>query len=414
MAATAYKTTACRYCGSQKLVQFLSLGDQPPSNSFIKPDQISKEKRYPLDTYWCEQCCLVQLLDVVPAESIFNEYLYASSTSKALKNHYAQLAETLTKRFALKAGDVVVDIGCNDGILLNGYSLPGLQRVGVEPSQLAEEARKCGLNVVRSFFNKEAVDEIVRTYGHAKIVTATNVFAHVDRIDQFVANLPALLGDDGVFVIESPYLIDMIDQTLFDTIYHEHLCYLSLTPMVPFFEKLGLEIFDIERINFGASGPAIRVFSRKRQKSPKPMESIAKTLKFEKDWGIRSIHTYKDYAKKVEKVKTDVLALLKKLKGSGAKIGGYGAPAKGNTMLNYLGLTDKDLVSIAETNAMKSGCVTPGSHIPIETEDEFIKRMPTHALLLAWNYVDFFLQKSPYIQKGGKFIVPLPEPRIAP
>lgn len=414
MPTDAYKTTTCRYCGSSQLEKFLSLGAQPPSNSFIRPEQIPLEKRTPLDTYWCASCCLVQLIDVVPAESIFNEYLYASSSSKALKNHYAKLAQTLTERFALKKGDVVVDIGCNDGILLHGYTLDGLRRVGVEPSQLSETARASGLDVVRSFFNKEAAAEIVRKFGLAKVVTATNVFAHVDRIDQFVASLPGLLAEDGVFVIESPYLIDMIDQILFDTIYHEHLCYLSLTPMVPFFEKLGLEIFDIERVPFGASGPAIRVFSRKMDKNKKPMPSIAKTLAFEREWGIHKLGRYQDYAQKVESIKTEVLALLKKLKASGARVGGYGAPAKGNTMLNYLGLTEKDLDSIAETNALKSGCVTPGSHIPIVTEEEFIRRMPPYALLLAWNYVDFFLEKSDYIKKGGRFIVPLPHPRLAP
>ena len=193
--------------------------------------------------------------------SIFNEYLYASSTLQSVEESLRQAGRVDDlSRLNLKAGDVVVDIGCNDGILLNGYALPGLVRVGVEPSQLSETARKSGLHVIRSFFNKASASEIVRQYGTAKVVTATNVFAHVDEIGKFVENLPALIGTDGVFVVESPYLIDMIDQILFDTIYHEHLCYLSLTPMVPFLGRYGLEVFDIERIPFGASGPASRVF----------------------------------------------------------------------------------------------------------------------------------------------------------
>jgi hypothetical protein len=258
--SVAKKNAACRYCGSKKLTKFLSLGDQPPSNSFISPDKVKSEKRYPLDVYLCRSCFLSQLIDVVPAEIIFDEYLYLSSSSKALKDHYANLAKILTERFGLKSGDVVVDIGCNDGILLEGYNLSGLVRLGVEPSKVAEIAVGAGFEVYKSFFGLKTAKAIVKKHKTAKVVTATNVFAHVDNIASFVMGLPALLGDDGVFVIEAPYLIDLIDKTLFDTIYHEHLCYLSLTPMVSFLKRFGLEVFDIERVPFGASGPAIRVF----------------------------------------------------------------------------------------------------------------------------------------------------------
>jgi hypothetical protein len=410
----AKKNTACRYCGSNKLTRFLSLGDQPPSNSFISPEKVKSEKRYPLDVYLCRNCFLVQLIDVVPAEIIFDDYLYLSSSSKALKEHYASLAQTLTKRFKLKVGDVIVDIGCNDGILLEGYLLPGLIRLGVEPSEVAKIAIAAGFEVYKAFFGIKTASEIVREYKTAKVVTATNVFAHVDDIGSFVAGLPTLLGNDGVFVIEAPYLIDLIDETYFDTIYHEHLCYLSLTPMVQFLKRFGLQVFDVERIPFGASGPAIRVFIQTREGKQLIEKSVKKMLSDERKWGVGKIKNYFSYARKVEKIKKDVLELMQKIRLSGAQMGGYGAPAKGNTLLNYFGITPNMLECIAETNTAKQGLLTPGSHIPIVSEKKFLRIMPEYALLLSWNYLDFFLKNSKYIKKGGKFLVPLPKPKIAP
>ena len=412
---TAKKNTACRYCGSSRLTKFLSLGHHPPSDNFIRPDQIAKEVRYPLEVYFCESCYLVQLLDVVSAEVLFDNFLYLSSNSKALKSHYAQLAQILIKRFHLKKGDVVVDIGCNDGILLHGYTLPGVVRVGVEPSKnVADIAIAAGFEVEKDFFNKKIASRIVKKYGTAKIATATNVFAHVDDIGSFVDTLLILLGKDGVFVIEAPYLIDTIDKTLFDTIYHEHLCYLSLTPLVPFLKKHDLEVFDIERVPIGASGPALRIFIQPKIGGRKIERSVETMLRNEKKWGVGDIDRYLGYAQRVEKVKKDTIKYIKKIKNSGARLGGYGAPAKGSTLLNYFEITPSMVECIAETNPVKQGLVTPGSHIPIVSEEEFLKRMPEYALLLSWNYLDFFLEKSDYIKKGGKFLVPLPKPCIVP
>jgi hypothetical protein len=411
---TAKKNTACRYCHSTQLSKFLSLGDQPPSNSFIPANKIHQEKVYPLDVYFCKECFLVQLIDVVPAEIIFDDYLYLSSSSKALKNHYANLTKLLTSRFNLKKNDVVIDIGCNDGILLHGYTKPGLVKVGVEPSRVAEVAKASGLEVIKAFFDGKVASQIIKKHGTAKIVTATNVFAHVDDIETFTKGISSLLGKDGVFVIEAPYLIDLIDQTLFDTVYHEHLCYLSLTPMVAFFERLELEVFDVERVSLGASGPALRVFVQKKGGRRPVNKAVNNMFAEEKKWGVGDMRQYQGYAKKIENVKTQVLKLIAKIKKSGARLGGYGAPAKGNTLLNYFGITPDIIECIAETNKVKQGLVTPGTHIPIVSEEEFIKRMPEYALLLTWNYLDFFLEKSEYLKKGGKFLVPLPQPKIAP
>ena len=236
----------------------------------------------------------------------------------------------------------------------------------------------------------------------------------MDDISGFTRGVPRLLAVDGIFIIEASYLIDLIDQTLFDTIYHEHLCYYSLTPMVPFFERHGLEIFDAERVDFGASGPAIRVYTQKAGGPHRHAPRVKQLLEFEASWGVKNLEKYLSYARNVKQMKKDALTLIQEIKDSGAHIGGYGAPAKGNTLLNYFGLTSNIIEYIAETNEIKQGLLTPGSHIPIISEEAFIERMPPYALLLTWNYLEFFLEKSGYIKNGGKFIVPIPAPRIAP
>jgi hypothetical protein len=410
----SHKRSDCRYCGSTRLVRFLSLGDQPPSNSFLRADQVPLERRYPLDVYWCAECHLVQLLDVVSAEEIFSDYLYLSSTSKALTNHYATLATEVSRRQNLQPGDAVVDIGCNDGVLLSGYPVGGLVRVGVEPSKVADYAERAGFKVFRAFFGPDTAQQIVASHGQARVVTATNVFPHVDDIGRFTDGLPILLRDNGIFILEASYLVDLIDQTLFDTIYHEHLCYLSLTPMVPFFQRHGLEIFAAEKVPFGASGPAIRVWAQKRGGPEAIQPSVPQMLAAEREWGVGRLDRYETYSTQVDRVKHDLLALIEQVRSAGATVGGYGAPAKGNTLLNYAGLTTARIESIAETNKIKQGLLTPGSHIPIVSEEDFLRHKPDYALLLTWNYLDFFLRNSDYIKQGGRFIVPLPSPRIVP
>ncbi len=410
----ARKNDRCRYCGSNKLTKYLSLGQHPPSNSFLKIEQVSLEERFPLEVYLCEGCFLSQLIDVVPAEIIFDDYVYLSSTSKALKNHYAKLAQQASERFSLKEEDTVVDIGCNDGVLLCGYTKDGIVKVGVEPSKVAELARKAGFDVFKNFFDQDCAKKIIARHGHPKIVTATNVYVHVDDISEFTKGVRLLLENDGVFIVEASYLLDLIDQALFDTIYHEHLCYLSLTPLVPFLDRHDLEVFDVERIALGASGPALRVYVQKKNGKERIESSVSKMLQDEKAWGIGDIKRYKGYAAKVQKIKDDVLMIISRLQKEGKVVGGYGAPAKGNTLLNYFDLNEDIIPFVAENNPMKQGMLTPGSHIPIISDEEFLKQMPDYALLLSWNYLDFFLANSEYIRRGGKFIIPIPQLSIRP
>lgn len=404
--------TRCRYCGSSDLVEILSLGDQPPSNSFLRLEDLTHERRYPLDLVLCRVCFLAQLRHVVSPKLIFDDYLYLSSTSGALKRQHHALAASLTKRFSLRGG-LAVDIGCNDGVLLSGFP-PEVRTVGVEPSRVAEIARQAGLKVIRGFFDDRVASEILSEHGTARVVTATNVFPHVDGIADFVDALLPLLGDSGVFVVEASYLPDVIDGGLFDTIYHEHLAYLSLTAVEPLLLRHGLEVFDVERVPTGASGPAFRFYAQREGGPESRTAAVAGMLSWEREWGVHSVETYLAFARRVRIVRERLLELLSELRATGAVIGGYGAPAKGNTLMNYVGLDVSVIREIAETNPLKCGLLTPGSHIPIVSETDFLIDRPDYALLLSWNYLDYFLEKSEYVRQGGRFIVPVPEPRIVP
>jgi len=405
--------TSCRICGGG-LTEYLDLGDQPPSNSFIGADQVAHEHAYPLKVALCKTCGLSQLTDVVSAADIFDDYLYLASTSKALCTHYAGLVTAALDRFSFEDGSMMVDIGCNDGIMLKGYPKDRFKLLGVEPSSAGAYARDAGFEVDASFFDKATGERLRESHGAASIITATNVFAHVDDIKSFAAGVQALLADDGVFISEFPYLGDMLEQCYFDTIYHEHLSYLSLTPLTRLFADFGLRAFRVEQTDVGASGPALRLFVCRADAPHQTDDSIAGMLADEQRWGVTEMPGYKAFAARVAAVKEELLALIKGLRENGHTVGAYCAPAKGNTLLNYLGLTADDISMVSDNNDLKIGKLTPGSHITVVNDQDFLDSDVSHALLLAWNYAEFFLANAEYVKQGGKFIIPLPEPVIRP
>jgi hypothetical protein len=409
-----YKREDCRYCSSKDLTIFCDLGKHAPSNSFIKKEEIKSEKLFPLELSICNQCTLVQLQDVVSGENIFKDYHYLSSSSKALVKHFSEMANYISEKFNLKSNDLVIDIGCNDGIALNSYKIEGLNLLGIEPSNIANIAKNKGFNVIKSFFNNETSKRIVSKYGLAKVITATNVFAHVDDMHSFMEGIPNLLDIDGILIVEVSYLLDLIDNNLFDTVYHEHLCYLNLTAVIPFIERFGLEVFDLQRKEVGASGPSITFFIKKKDSEIAVSDIVVKTLQKESDWGVKKLEKFIKFDDNIKELKSNTLSLINNLKLEGNRIGGFGAPAKGNTLLTYYGLSSKHIEVIADNTKLKYGKFTPGSHIPIVNDNEFIALGFSYALLLSWNYKEFFLNNSEYIKQGGKFIVPFPKPSILP
>lgn len=410
----AKHVTSCRICGDKALVEYLDLGDQPPSNSFIDPGQTTDEQSFPLKVALCRTCGLSQLSDVVSAADIFDDYLYLASTSKALCDHYAGLVAAALERFGFADGSLMVDIGCNDGIMLKGYPDDRFELLGVEPSSAGAYAREAGFEVDAAFFDRDTGERLRDSHGPASIITATNVFAHVDDIQSFASGIQALLADDGVYISEFPYLGDMLEQCYFDTIYHEHLSYLALTPLTRLFADTGLRAFRVERTDVGASGPALRLFVCRTDAPHQTDDTVADMLADEKSWGVTELPRYKEFADRVAAVKEELLTRIAELKEGGHIVGAYCAPAKGNTLLNYLGLTADDIVAVSDNNDLKIGKLTPGTHITVVNDQEFLESGVDYALLLAWNYADFFLANAEYVKQGGKFIVPLPEPVIRP
>jgi SAM-dependent methyltransferase len=406
--------STCRICGSDDLRPYLDLGPQPPSNSFILPGEVGDEQRFPLVVQLCGECGLSQLSEVVAAADIFSDYAYLSSTSKALVRHYQGMVDDLLGGFAPPSDGLIVDIGCNDGITLGRYPAGKYKLVGVEPSSSGEFAVKAGFTVEKRFFNAETARAMRAKYGGASIITATNVFAHVDDIRAFTEGIAILLANDGIFVIEFPYLRDMIDHLYFDTIYHEHLSYLALTPLMRLFSDHGLRPFKVRHVDVGASGPALRLHVCLSQATHATDDSIAEMVAAEQAWGVSRIETYSNFADRVAALRKEMLRIIRGLNESGKKVGAYGAPAKGNTMLNYLGVTRGDIMAVAENNALKIGKLTPGTHLPVVSDEEFLRSGISHALLLTWNYADFFLANSDFVKKGGKFIIPFPRPAILP
>ena len=402
---------SCHICQSKKLHKFLSLGPIPLANSFLPPDHLgATEPYYPLDVCFCSNCGLVQLAQVIAPEILFKDYAYLTGTSEPMKAHFAELAESTIQRFSLTEGDLVLDIGSNDGTLLGNFQRCGMRVLGVEPAtNVAKLASLRGVETVNDFFGESVARRVCSERGHPRAILATNVLAHVADLEGFLRGVNHLLADDGVFVIEVPYLVDMLSRVEFDTIYHEHLRYFAVRPLIALFNKFGMSIVDVERVS--VHGGSLRVYGQKFIQSLP--SSVTDLLNLETEAKVNSLETYQKFDKDVRRLKKDLLALLKTLKSKGAKIAGYGAPAKGNILLNYCKIGTDILDYITDTTPFKQGCYTPGMHLPVFPESHFHEFPPDYALLLAWNYAGSILQKeSEYRRKGGKFILPIPEPKV--
>lgn len=405
----AHKDT-CRVCTSRDLVKVLSLGEHPPVDNFVAPERTGEEQGYPLEVYFCCACNLVQLIDVVPPTELFHDaYAFFSSASAPLVRHFESYAAQIKEKY-LSPGDLVVDIGSNDGALLQ-FFLPEHRVLGVEPSSnVAETARKNGIETIIEFFNEEMAKRIAETHGKAKVVTANNVFAHIDDIDEIVRGVKTLLTDDGIFVSESHYLLDLVQHMEFDTVYHEHLCYYSVKPLQHLFERFDMEVFDVERV--AQHGGSIRVFARNRSAEP-ISPRVKELLDLEEKCGLHTLDTFLGLQERVNSIRDTLVSLVKKLRQEGNKVVGYGAPAKSGTLLNFCGFTASDLAYITDTTPYKVGMLTPGSHIPVVSPDILKAETPDYILLLVWNYRDFILEKEKDLRaRGAKFIIPIPEVEI--
>lgn len=405
--------TACRICGSTKLVKYLHFGMMPLANAYVNPGSDEKELGFPLEVFFCEHCALSQLSIVVEPEIMFSNYAYHSSISKTFQKHCHDLA-VRAKEFLQKKSPFIVDIASNDGCLLREFKKEGFKVLGVEPAKnLAAMANQEGIETLPFFWDEIVAKKILQRHGAPDIITATNVFAHVDDVKSFIQNAQLLLADEGVLAIEVPYALNLIKKNEFDTIYHEHLSYFLVKPIQYLVEHEGMELRDVQELPI--HGGTIRVFITKKENTGfrKNPENIQSFLDREKTEGLDSINSYLDFVSKLLDFKIGLLQTLSRLKKEHLRIAAYGASAKGNTLLNYCGVSADFIDFIVDETPEKQNKLYAGNHIPIFGLAELEKRKPDVLLILAWNFAREIMEKTKEHEKrGGKYIIPIPKVRM--
>ena len=397
----------CRSCNKEEFLDFISLNNQPPANAFLKEDDFKQEMIYPLDVTCCKNCLLVQLTEesYIPRDKLFLDYAYASSISGGLRNHFTELAKRIKSEFNAK---LVVDIGSNDGVLLKPLIESGCSAIGVEPAgNLAKQANDNGLDTICSYFNKDTVEKIISENGKADIVVASNVFAHLDEYHVIIEDVKALLSDNGTYIVEVQYFADMIEEMTFDNIYHEHVLYYTLHSMRNLFDKHGMNVYRVERIP--THGGSIRAYIAEKRDTE---QSVIDLINQEKQNGIDDFKTMENFNNKLQGNMSEIRELFERLNKENKRIFGYGAPAKSSTMINSIGLNNKDIDLIIEDSPLKQGLFTPGSHIPITGPNILEKEIPDYLMIFAWNYADEIIKKVEEKYSKMNYIIPMPELRI--
>ncbi|HWK43563.1 MAG TPA: class I SAM-dependent methyltransferase [Stellaceae bacterium] len=399
----------CRICGGRHVELFLDLGDQPHCNRLIPPARAAeREPHYPLRTGFCHDCTLVQIDHTIPKENMFSDYPYVSGTTKTLVQHFKDTSERLIQTYELKAGDLVVDIGSNDGSWIAQYQPFGLKVLGVEAAEnVATMALEQGRPTINRFFNEETAQHILDTEGGAALVTAAGVFFHLEELHSVVRGIHKLIGEDGVFVVQAIYLGGMIENLAFDQIYHEHLCYYTLRSLERLFLIHGLEAFDARVVPI--HGGSIEVHAA-RVGRRKATPALAEFRAMETAKGYGELSTYQRFATRVWDLKRRLVGLLEEWRTAGKSVWAYGAPAKGATLLNSFGIGPDLVQQAVEKNPMKIGFAMPGSRIPIMAEGA---TRPDGYLVLAWNFLPEFLEKErAYLEQGGALITPVPKVEV--
>lgn len=404
--------TVCRSCGEPGLRPFLSLGKTPLADALVRPeDADAPEARFPLDVAFCGNCSLVQILEEVPPEQLFvDNYLYFSSFSDELLRHSREHALGLIEKRGLSEESLVVELASNDGYLLSNFAERGIPVMGVDPApDQARAAEEAGIPTLQEFFGPEVARRMHEDLGPADVIIANNVMAHVPDLNGFVEGMAILVAQDGVITVENPYVRDLIQRGAFDTIYHEHFCYYSCTAVDALVRRHGLFLNHVEYFP-DLHGGTLRWHIG-------PVEDVsaeaAAYLEAERRDGLDSFEHFAAFGERVEQIKTDLLALLRGLRDGGATIAAYGAAAKGSTLLNYMGI-DTELVDfVVDRNVHKQGRLMPGVHIPICDTSALLTEQPDYVLLLAWNFCEEIrAQQAEYLSRGGRFIVPIPQPEI--
>ena len=409
-----YFKSYCRLCKSKELFKFLDLGYQPPSDEFKGGEYLNQPTLYfPLEVCSCNQCGFKQLNFIVNPSYLYqNDYPYESSLTKAGQAHYNKFAENVISKFNLSSDDLVIDIGSNIGTLLNGFKKNKVKILGVDPAKnICKIANKRGIETYNGFFDHKFVNYIKKKKQKAKIITATNVFAHIDNLDNFLTNVKKVISpENGVLIIESPHFLHLVKDLEYDTIYHEHLSYILIKPLISFLKKHNLQIFDV--IKKDIHGGSIRIFISKIN-AYAIHKNVKKICKEEMVSKLYSNKMLIEFSKKVQANRYDLISFLTKLKKLKKKIIAISAPAKGMTLLNFTKI-DKNYIDFAtEKSNLKIGSYTPGGNLPVLKDSDITKHKPDYALLLAWNFSKEIIRNNiNFLKNGGKFIVPIPKLKI--
>lgn len=399
----------CRCCKSTNLMTFLPMGNHPPANMFVRPEELDEaQPSFALNSQACLDCGLIQVADQIPA-GFFSHYLYVPSGATTMHHHFKDFAAVLE---GIAQGGLMMDIGCNDGLMLSFANAQGSKTLGIDPAaNLAKIAAERGVNVHVAYLSPESAGEVVAKYGQAKVISTSNTFNHIGDLHGFMASVDILLAEDGTFVIEVPWGKEIVETNEFDNIYHEHMSELSLLSIIKLGEATGFDVVDVTKLP--VHGGSMRVFLRKAAAQVAPAPIVAEMVEEERAAGLLDRASYEAFAARVNENRDSLLDLLASLKAEGKTIAGYGAPAKGNTLLNFFEIGPETLDFLADRNPLKQGLYAPGSKIPIHSPDAIAEKKPDYLLVLAWNFFDEIREQlADYEAAGGRFIVPLPTPQI--
>lgn len=407
---------SCRFCGARLERTFVDLGVSPLANSYLEPEDLQgPESFYPLRVFLCEECLLVQLPEAARPEEIFTDYAYFSSVSESWVEHARRYAEAMIERFGLSGGDdsLVVEIASNDGYLLQHFRDRGVPVLGIEPARnVAAAAREAGIPTDCEFFGLDKARAMVEDGVRPALLVGNNVLAHVPDLNDFVAGLATVLAPDGVVTLEFPHLLRLMEENQFDTIYHEHYSYFSFTVVRRVFEEHGLTLFDVEELP--THGGSLRIYGRHAADASKAVDGrVADLLEAERRAGLLDPATYDAFAARVRATKRSLLAFLLEAKARGETVVGYGAPAKGNTLLNYCGVRTDFLEFTVDRSPHKQGRYLPGTRIPIRSPDAIRATRPDVVLILPWNLKDEIVEQMADVRSwGGRFVVAIPEMEV--